>query len=451
MFSRRLLLGAGQRPARITVGIWTLVALLAGLDLALPALTGAPLGWMITLSCTLIASGMAIVAVRGRLETTLALNAERMTTIVALHREVERAEFDVQDVVLGILERARTLLGASAASAGIIEGEQILYRYRTGPGRESGVVISTPRAASLSGVCVSSGEAVYCEDSETDSRADRIACRTQGLRSMIIVPLRHRGEVVGVLNINSPEPRAFTANDVGTVQLIAGAIAAAYGHAVDLADKQQLLEELERTVAALRESETKLSRQALHDPLTGLPNRTLLLDRLRMALAERGEPRVAVLFIDLDGFKRVNDTLGHDAGDALLVTAAQRIDHVVRDCDTAARLGGDEFAVICKDRAPLAAATHIAERLIEALKAPFPVAGHDVRVSASVGIAAHGGPAESLLHDADVAMYHAKATGKARYTTFRPAMQTDTQLAREHAAADRRPPGERRERLLDDR
>jgi diguanylate cyclase (GGDEF)-like protein len=257
---------------------------------------------------------------------------------------------------------------------------------------------------------------------------DKAACQAQGLRSMIIVPLGHRGEVVGVLNVNSPQARAFEDDDVRTVELIGGAISAAYGHAVDLTTKQRLLDELEATVAALRDSEAKLSQQALHDPLTRLPNRTLLLDRLRVALAERGDPQIAVLFVDLDGFKVVNDTLGHQSGDALLVEAAERIKGVLRVGDTAARLGGDEFAIICKAPSPLAAGVRVAKRLILALAAPFAIADRDAFVTASIGIAAHGGSPEDLLRDADAAMYCAKASGGGQYAVFEPEMQPASAL-----------------------
>jgi len=244
---------------------------------------------------------------------------------------------------------------------------------------------------------------------------------------MIIVPLRHRGEIVGVLNVNSPEVRTFDSNDVRTVQLIAGAISAAYGHALDMATKQRLLDELETTVSALRDSEAKLSHQALHDPLTGLPNRTLFLERLRAALAERTELRVAVLFVDLDGFKVVNDSLGHDAGDALLVQTAERISGVLRENDTAARLGGDEFVIICSDDSPVSAAERIAERLIRVLEVPFGFTDRDASMTASIGIASHNGPAEELLRDADAAMYSAKTGGKAHYEIFEPRMHAEAQ------------------------
>jgi diguanylate cyclase (GGDEF)-like protein len=391
------------------------------------ALAGASLGQTVVLTGTFVASGAAIIAVRGELTKTVALDTERLKTIVSLHREVERTELDVTDVVLGILDRARILLGANAASAGIIEGDQVVYKYRTGPGRDSGVVIRTPRDHSLSGICFRTGEAVYCEDSEADPRVDKVACRAQSLRSMIIVPLRHRGEIVGVLNVNSPEAHTFDSNDVRTVQLVAGAISAAYGHALDIAAKQGLLDELETTVSALRESEAKLGHQALHDPLTGLPNRTLFLGRLRAALAERGEAQVAVLFVDLDGFKVVNDSLGHDAGDALLVQTAGRINGVLRQNDTAARLGGDEFVIICTDDSPVNVAVGIAERLISVLEVPFRFTDRDATMTASIGIAASRGSAENLLRDADAAMYSAKAGGKAHYEIFEPKMHAEAQ------------------------
>ena len=219
-----------------------------------------------------------------------------------------------------ILNRARSLIGARAASVGIVEHDEIVYRYRSAEGENPNGQIRAARVASLSGICARTGQTVVCTDSETDPRVDIAACRAQGLRSMIIVPLRCRGPVVGVLNVNAPDPDAFDASDVQTLELIAGAISGAYGHAADLAAKRELLDELETTVAALKTSEAELARQALHDPLTGLPNRTLFHDRLRTALARRDLPEdgVAVMFVDLDGFKDVNDNHGHDAGDTVL-------------------------------------------------------------------------------------------------------------------------------------
>ena len=164
---------------------------------------------------------------------------------------------------------------------------------------------------------------------------------------------------------------------------------------------------------------------ARHDPLTDLPNRGILLDRLTHALqlARRRDSQVALLFIDLDGFKPVNDRFGHAAGDAVLVELAHRLRACVREVDTVARLGGDEFAVLFEDSEPLAV-EEVWDRILAAVQEGVAVAGHLLPVSASAGIA-YGGPsddAEGLLRQADLAMYEAKARGKARVVTYEDAI-----------------------------
>ena len=160
--------------------------------------------------------------------------------------------------------------------------------------------------------------------------------------------------------------------------------------------------------------EEQLAHAALHDALTGLPNRHLFLDRLDQALArlERKASKVAVLFLDLDRFKTVNDSLGHDVGDELLVAVATRLRHLVRESDTIARFGGDEFTILCDDLAEEQDAVDAAERILEGLTTPFSLGEHsDVVVTTSIGISWADGPtrrAVDLLRDADVAMYRAK-------------------------------------------
>ena len=162
----------------------------------------------------------------------------------------------------------------------------------------------------------------------------------------------------------------------------------------------------------------RLSHQALHDPLTELPNRTQLERQLGEAITRCGPAdRVAVLFLDLDGFKAVNDELGHDHGDELLVQVAGRLRTCVRDGDTVARLGGDEFVIVVgSDEAELDAA-RVASRTLDGLAEPFRVGGHAVRVGASIGIAVGGSSAQAdmLLREADAAMYRAKDRGRFRY------------------------------------
>ena len=166
----------------------------------------------------------------------------------------------------------------------------------------------------------------------------------------------------------------------------------------------------------------RMTHQALHDPLTGLPNRTLFVDRLAIALARarRNHTLAAVLFLDLDRFKVVNDSLGHQAGDEVLLAVAARLDGVLRSNDTAARFGGDEFTVLIEDLGDERLVLGLAERIAAAFAEPVPVGGRDLALSASVGVAvtAGDGTPEDLLRDADAAMYRAKERGRDRIEVF---------------------------------
>jgi diguanylate cyclase (GGDEF)-like protein/PAS domain S-box-containing protein len=173
----------------------------------------------------------------------------------------------------------------------------------------------------------------------------------------------------------------------------------------------------------------QLARQAFYDSLTGLANRALFDDRMRHALAhaDRRGQRLAVLLLDLDGFKIINDSLGHQAGDQVLVMVAQRIMASCRLSDTVARLGGDEFAVLLEEDVDEGAAEGVAKRLLEILREPFVVKGRELSVGGSIGIALHEGAAAStddLLRDADAAMYCAKSRGRDRFELFEPSMHT---------------------------
>lgn len=182
-----------------------------------------------------------------------------------------------------------------------------------------------------------------------------------------------------------------------------------------------------RDVTEQRDLERQLSHRAFHDELTGLANRALFLDRMDHALrvARPDSDPVVVLFVDLDDFKSVNDALGHGVGDQLLRAIAGRIRHVTGGGDTPARLGGDEFAILLEDRGGVVRALDVADQLLEELRMPVQLAGYDLAVLASVGVAvaAPGMTTSSLLRDADIAMYEAKRAGKGQIKIFDPAMR----------------------------
>jgi diguanylate cyclase (GGDEF)-like protein/PAS domain S-box-containing protein len=194
-----------------------------------------------------------------------------------------------------------------------------------------------------------------------------------------------------------------------------------------------------RDVSERKRLEEQLTHQAFHDPLTGLANRALFRDRVShaLALAQRQSNPITVLFMDLDDFKRVNDSLGHAEGDRLLIAAAERFLSCARAADTVARLGGDEFAILLEHSAGPEGRGELLERLATAMSHPFTLSGNQVQVSASIGVATAGAgdSADDLLRNADVAMYAAKRRGKGRSETYESRMYADVRHRLEMEAA----------------
>ena len=263
----------------------------------------------------------------------------------------------------------------------------------------------------------------------TDPRAAGALLTGDGRRSESIIrsPIYTTDGVLGVISVQSYTPDLYSDGDVEVLETIAALAATAIRN-------QRLVEEIRR-------SEERLAYQAFHDPLTDLANRALFLERVAAALGRAGASpeTVAVLFLDLDNFKTVNDSLGHSEGDRLLVAAAERLLNATRGCDTVARLGGDEFAVLLANVRNDHDITAVATRITAALRAPFALQGTEAFVSASVGIAraTAGTGAEELLRNADAAMYSAKTRGKGRHVHFEAAMHAAV-LARLALEADLR-------------
>jgi diguanylate cyclase (GGDEF)-like protein len=256
---------------------------------------------------------------------------------------------------------------------------------------------------SAPGYALRTGEPAVSHDLRLEKRFEvPSVLRDRGVASTIAVPIWGEQSSFGVLEAWSTEPRTIAADDIHFVRAIATTIAAA----------------MQR-----RHAEERMQRLALHDPLTGLPNRALFRDHLSQALSRtyRYGGQLAVLLVDLDHFKDVNDSLGHPAGDRLLEEAAQRLRACVRKADPPARLGGDEFALILTELNDPDGAAAAAEKVIRMLSKPFHLDGHDLHVGASIGMTIcplDGQDPDDLLRKADLALYRAKAQGRETYEFY---------------------------------
>ncbi|MGZ6825987.1 MAG: putative bifunctional diguanylate cyclase/phosphodiesterase, partial [Mycobacteriales bacterium] len=284
-------------------------------------------------------------------------------------------------------------LAFGAVMQGVPGSEDIVLRASVGLQRADGTLLEVPVTGSVSGRAMATGEPQSLVDTavEADTYPERV--RDYGVRSVLSVPIGPRGAVWGALSAGHRSPRAFDEGEVRFLQQVAHVLASA----------------IER-----REAEDRMQHEATHDSLTGLPNRQLLRERMNTALrdARRSGTAVGLLLCDLDGFKDVNDSLGHAAGDAVLQELAQRLTTTVGPGCTVARLGGDEFALCVVGPQTELEVLGIADRVISAMRAPFALPGLEVPLSTSIGVAispTHGRDAATLLRHADMAMYRAKS------------------------------------------
>ncbi|XVU25203.1 putative bifunctional diguanylate cyclase/phosphodiesterase [Actinoplanes sp. CA-054009] len=320
-------------------------------------------------------------------QATSAQTRQRLVeTLLTIQRGIS-ARRPLPEILDAVTGGAADLLGGATVTLLLAEGGQ---ERRLTVASTSGGGVTPPEG--LARAAMAGGSALV-----------RVDARGQ----MIAAPVRVTGEMAGCL-----------------VALLCGVT----GEDTERSD--QLAAFAQQVSLALTDARTvEAVREAHHDPVTGLPNRALFLTILNRVLASRAtvEDPTSVLFVDLDRFKAVNDSLGHEAGDQLLALVARRLRGCVRASDTIARLGGDEFAALLHD-SPVEAATLIGERIVAAVKEPFRVAGREIFIGASVGVAvsreAELKP-EELLHNADVAMYRAKKDGPGRVLAYQPYMHAE--------------------------
>ena len=323
--------------------------------------------------------------------------SSQLRSIIQIQNDISRLSLDLGGIMQLVCERTATLLATDGIAVELVDGDEMVYRAAHGIAKPQ-LGLRLKRNNSLSGLCVQSGQLLHCRDSETDDRVNREACRSVGLRSMIVLPLRHRETSVGVLKAMSRAPNGFRKVYIELLSMMTDVLSASIYFSIKY-DQDALL------------------YKATHDEMTGLPNRSLFMERLRDALAGKraNENHVAVMMVDMDNLKLINDRLGHRAGDAALCEIARRLQAVIRSQDLAARLGGDEFALLMTRVDDVNAVSSVAKRLAAQSAKPLLFEGHSLPIAVSIGSALSPVDAidpNRLIAAADDRMYAVKRAAK---------------------------------------
>ena len=313
--------------------------------------------------------------------------------IVETQRDIAAVGADVEAVMELVLARSQALTGADGAMVGLVEGDELLARAASGI--SAGLVgRRRPLRETVARAAIEGGVPLLISDCETDPRINRELQKLTGDKSLICVPLFQGEQVIGALNVLSSSETRLTERDRQTMEMMSVILSAAVSYA-----------------ALVAQSELN-EYQAVHDALTDLPNRTLFRQRIAQAVAGgEAEGGFAVVIMDLDRFKEINDSMGHHAGDALLVEVARRVEGALRTSDMVARLGGDEFGLLLGAPTGPAGLETVLDLVREAIEEPIMFHDLPLAISSSMGVATfpeHGRDVETLLRHADVAMYAAK-------------------------------------------
>jgi diguanylate cyclase (GGDEF)-like protein len=340
---------------------------------------------------------------------------EKLEFLYEANRALSRSP-EVAEAIEGVLARSLEAFRSEIAEVVLFGADGTPLRTTYGPGDESATMEATDRAAAMElAALVDHDAAVVSLVPPFASPRLQALFEERGIRHAMLAALPGENRMIGTIMLANRFgiERSYSADDLRLLEALANNASVALQY-----------DRLEQAVTKLKALQEELRHQAYHDPLTGLPNRSLFMERVKDEL-ERADMATAVLFIDVDDFKIVNDTLGHSVGDSLLVSIAGRLRHSVRPQDIVARLGGDEFAVMLPgiEDSP-AQPRRIAARILEAFDTQVHAGSQLVSVHVSVGItdSRRSHDADQLIREADLAMYQAKSHGKSRFEFFEESM-----------------------------
>ncbi len=320
-----------------------------------------------------------------------------LLSILQIQTEIVQEGINLGNIMFLVARRSLEITGADGAVIELKEGEDMVYRATAGIA-EPQLGLRLKAASSLSGLCIREGKPVNCRDSETDDRVDRNACQRVGLRSMIVTPLIHNHETVGVLKVLSKKTDRFADKDLQILGLLSQLISAAM-------------------YTAGKYGQDELYLKATTDSMTGVRNRSMFYDllRVRFAKSERTGEAFGVMLFDMDNLKKINDTYGHKAGDDAIIEVAERVKNTLRESDALFRLGGDEFGIIVENLKTEGDLLRLAERIRAAVNRPFACGRNELNLGISLGMALYpsdGTEVNQLVKHADSHMYDEKREKK---------------------------------------
>lgn len=322
---------------------------------------------------------------------------EKLLEIIELQTEVVQQGLDLSSIMNIVVERSQIITNSDGACIELVEKNELVYSAVSGLA-ERFLGLRLYKEHSLSGECINIGKILISNDIEKDNRVNKVACRQVGLRSMIVVPLSFKEDIVGVLKVLSSNTDHYDDEVVRILELVSELIGAAM-------------------FSALKNEESEIIHKATHDFLTGIPNRSLFYDRLRQSLshAQNKDEKFGIIILDMDGLKETNDNYGHRAGDAAIKEIALRIKNTLRESDTVARLGGDEFGVIAANTIDCNSISMLIERIYNEISKPFVFEDIKIELKASAGYSIYGEDGNELDHlieKADKSMYESKRIRK---------------------------------------
>ncbi len=374
---------------------------------------------------SLLAQQAAIGIENARLYEEVQHRLREMNSLLEISRNIT-STLEVDEVLRRVIEAAIATLGpAEKGTLHLLdeEREELVVRASVGFSPETVAAAHFKPGEGYTGWVFAHRQPVIIGDVKADQRTKPIDLpEVHDEKSALCAPLVVRDKTIGTLTLdNVTRYGAFAPEHLDLLAIFANQAAVAIENA-------RLYERAQREIAERKRVEETIKRIAHHDELTGLPNRRLFNDRLHLSLAHahRKRQKLAVMLLDLDHFKDVNDTLGHNVGDQLLQVVGERLTSLLREGDTIARMGGDEFMLLLPELVGSEDAAAIAQKILGAFRRPFVFDGHELRTTTSIGIAIYpedGEDGDTLMKNADIAMYRAKDRGRDDYQSYTPAVE----------------------------